>query len=108
MPCATPRSIEAREAAGRCHGIRLENPRSWRSDTAMQRDHPHLGASYKIIPQKDEAFGVEVTIPEMATTTVTGFATAADAERWIARHKEAVAAGRPSRGTFRSMQKRSQ
>ncbi len=74
----------------------------------MQRDHPHLGASYKIIPQKDEAFGVEVTIPEMATTTVTGFATAADAERWIARHKEAVAAGRPSRGTFRSMQKRSQ
>ena len=72
----------------------------------MQKDHPHLGASYRIIPQADEAFGVEVTIPDMAPTMVTGFATAADAERWVAKHQSSVAAGRPVRSTFRTMQKR--
>jgi hypothetical protein len=78
-----------------------------RSVAAMPRDHPHQGASYRIVPRNDEAFGVEVTIPDMAPATVTGFATLADAERWIAKHKEAVAAGRPSRNTFRTLQRRS-
>jgi hypothetical protein len=60
-----------------------------------------------VVPQNDEAFGVEVTIPDMSPTTVTGFATLADAERWIARHKAAVAAGWPARNTFRTLQRRS-
>jgi len=67
----------------------------------MQQDHPHVGASYRIVP-KDDAFGVEVTIPGMASTTVTGFATMADAERWIAKHKESVSAGRPRRPSFKT------
>ena len=73
----------------------------------MQRDHPHQGASYRILPRQGEAFGVEVTIPDMAPTTVSGFPTLADAERWIARHKEIVSAGRPVRSTFRTLQRRS-
>ena len=73
----------------------------------MTRDHPHQGASYRILPRNGEAFGVEVTIPEMAPTTVSGFPTLDAAERWIARHKEIVAAGRPVRSTFRTLQRRS-
>jgi hypothetical protein len=72
----------------------------------MPREHPHQGASYRIVPRNGEGFGVEVTIPEMAPTTVSGFPTLADAERWIARHKEIVAAGRPVRSTFRTLQRR--
>src|SRR5262252_6822255 len=66
-----------------------------RGPAIMSRDHPHRGASYRILPRDGEAFGVEVMIPEMAPTKVSGFPTLADAERWIARHKEIVAAGRP-------------
>ena len=73
----------------------------------MTRDHPHRGASYRILPRDGDAFGVEVMIPEMAPATVSGFPTLADAERWIARHKEIVAAGRPVRSTFRTLQRRS-
>ena len=73
----------------------------------MPREHPHHGASYRTLPLGEGAFGVEVTIPGMAPATVTGFGTVADAERWIAKHKEAVAAGRPTRSTFRTQQKRS-
>jgi hypothetical protein len=36
-------------------------------------------------------FGVEVTIPDSFPTTITSFATAADAEAWIAAHKRQVA-----------------
>jgi hypothetical protein len=73
----------------------------------MPQDHPHRGAAYRILPRQGEAFGVEVAIPDMAPTTVSGFPTLADAERWIARHKEIVAAGRPVRSTFRTLQRRS-
>ena len=72
----------------------------------MPQDHPHQGASYRILPRQGEAFGVEVTIPDMSPTTVSGFPTLGDAERWIARHKEIVAAGRPVRSTFRTLQRR--
>jgi len=59
----------------------------------MEKYHPHSGATYRLVPQKDSAFGVEVTIPDMHPTTVTGFATQADAEMWIAKHKERLASG---------------
>jgi hypothetical protein len=39
----------------------------------------------------DMTFGVEVTIPDSFPTTITSFATAADAEAWIAAHKRQVA-----------------
>ena len=57
----------------------------------MERTHPYASATYRVIRQSGGAFGVEVTIPETHPTTVTSFATAEDAEAWIARHKERVA-----------------
>jgi hypothetical protein len=67
----------------------------------MQQPHPHAGATYRVVVQKDDAFGVEVTIPDMSPTTVTGFAALADAERWIASHRKAVNGPRPERSSFR-------
>jgi hypothetical protein len=59
----------------------------------MDQTHPHSGATYKLVPQGDQTFGVVVAIPDMHPTTVTGFATEADAERWIASHKDRIAKG---------------
>ena len=63
---------------------------------AMVQPHPHAGATYKIIARKDGAFEVEVTVPYAKTPlTITGLSTRAQAERWIARHQAAIAAGAP-------------
>jgi hypothetical protein len=59
--------------------------------------HPHAGATYKLLRAPGRAFAVEVSIPGMNPTLVTGFGAEAEAERWIERHKQAVAAGPPSR-----------
>lgn len=56
----------------------------------MEQKHPHAEAVYRVISLPDNTFGVEVVIPDTEPTTVTSFATAADAEAWIARHKERV------------------
>ena len=66
----------------------------------MTQPHPHLGAAYRLT-QSGDAFAVEVSVPGMAPTTISGCATMASAERWIAEHREAVAAGRPVRPLFR-------
>jgi hypothetical protein len=59
----------------------------------MARTHPHAEATYRIVTlPKEGAFGVEVVIPESLPTTVTEFATEAEAEAWIARHKSRVEA----------------
>ena len=60
--------------------------------TTMARTHPHAEATYRVIPLKDGTFGVEVVIPETYPTTVSPFATEAEAEAWIARHKRNVEA----------------
>jgi len=59
----------------------------------MEQRHPHSDASYRIVPQTDMTFGVEVMIPGTQPTTVTNFTTEADAKRWIAKHREEVAMG---------------
>ena len=56
-------------AAGRPAGG--NDNRMTRSVAATPRDHPHLGASYQIVPRNDADFGVEVTIPGTSPTTVT-------------------------------------
>jgi hypothetical protein len=56
----------------------------------MEQKHPHADATYRVIHQPDGTFGIEVTIPETQPTTVTSFATTADAEAWIAAHKQRV------------------
>jgi hypothetical protein len=57
----------------------------------MEQRHPHADATYRVIQRPDKTFGVEVTIPDTHPTTVTSFATAADAEAWIAAHKQQAA-----------------
>ena len=57
----------------------------------MDQRHPHTDALYRVVIRHDQTFGVEVKIPEMNPTIVTNFTTAADAEAWIAAHKQRVA-----------------
>jgi len=58
----------------------------------MQKQHPHFGATYRIVPLEDATFAVEVSIPERPPTTITSFVSHAAAETWIANHKSHVAA----------------
>lgn len=63
----------------------------------MDDKHPHDGATYVILRHDDGSFGVEVTIPGANPITISGLDGEAGAEKWIARHKETVAKGRPRR-----------
>jgi hypothetical protein len=60
---------------------------------AMKSKHPHSDATYRIVQNQDMTYGVEVTIPGTQPTTVSSFASEAEADRWIASHKEGVAVG---------------
>jgi hypothetical protein len=59
----------------------------------MTAVHPHVDASYRLIPGDDSSFAVEVSIPGSAPTKVSGFDSQAKAEAWIERHKANVATG---------------
>ena len=67
-----------------------------------ERDHPHLGASYKVIRMKDKSYGVEVAIPDAFPAMITGLATKEDADQWIERHKTEIAKGAPQHSKFNS------
>ena len=58
----------------------------------MARTHPHAEATYTVVLLEDGTFGVEVVIPETYPATVSPFASAPEAEAWIARHKTRVEA----------------
>jgi hypothetical protein len=64
----------------------------------MVLPHPHTDATYRIIRRPDMSFGAEVSIPGQRLATVTGFATEALAEAWVAKHKREVAEHEPYRG----------
>ena len=68
---------------------------------AMARIHPHAEATYTVVPLEDGTFGVKVAIPETYPTTVRPFASEAEAEAWIAKHKTQVEAGATSGQWFR-------
>ncbi len=53
----------------------------------MPATHPHADAAYATVPHKDGGYAVEVLIPNSSPTIVSGFATAAAANAWAARHK---------------------
>jgi len=55
--------------------------------------HPHAEAQYRILPREAMGYAVEVAIPDMNPTTVTGFASQQDAASWIAGHRQRVASG---------------
>jgi hypothetical protein len=65
------------------------------------RTHPHAEATYRVIPLEDGGFGVEVEIPNTYPTTVSRFATEAEAEKWIAQKKERVVAEGAAQKWFR-------
>jgi hypothetical protein len=46
----------------------------------MALKHPHAEATYRVVQLKDMSHGVEVTIPDQRPTSVSSFATKADAE----------------------------
>src|SRR5437763_1948162 len=54
------------------------------------KTHPHAEASYTVIPFGDGSFAVEVRIPDSHPAKVSPFASEADAEAWIADHRQRV------------------
>jgi hypothetical protein len=52
--------------------------------------HPHAEATYRTVPLKDGAFGVEIVIPGTYPTIMSSFETAAEAGEWIAEHRSFV------------------
>jgi len=67
----------------------------------MARTHPHAEASYRVISRPSGDFSVEVSIPDSNPTTVSSFASEADAVAWIAEHKSRVEAQSSATGWFR-------
>jgi hypothetical protein len=63
----------------------------------MAKPDPAAQASFRLVPQQDGSYGVEVTIPETYPTMVTGFASMEAAETWVMRYKQRVESGPPSR-----------
>ena len=59
----------------------------------MAQKHPHADATYRILPLKDGAYGVEVAIPDRSPAVVTSFATEEAAQAWIAEHKRQAESG---------------
>ena len=55
-----------------------------------QRTDPHAEAAYWVIPLDKEAFAVEVITPWNYPTTVSTFASAADAKAWIAAYRRRI------------------
>ena len=67
----------------------------------MPKTHPHAEASYRVIQLDGSGFAVEVSIPDSYPTRVSPFATAADAEAWIADHRRRVETQTQAGGWFR-------
>jgi hypothetical protein len=61
----------------------------------VAKEHPHAGATYRVVPQKDLTFGVEVSVPGSSTAMVTSFAAEQIAEARIADYKRRVAEKTP-------------
>jgi hypothetical protein len=72
----------------------------------MAKDHPHAGASYRVVVQEDSTYGVEVMVPCCYPALVTSFATEEIADAWITDHKRRVAENAP-RGFMRARSARS-
>jgi|GEM_PF-1243811 predicted metal-dependent hydrolase len=70
------------------------------------KTHPHAGATYRVIVFADGSFGVEVSIPNSEPTTVSRFVTEADAEAWIAEHRQRVQEQAQPGGWFRNSARR--
>jgi hypothetical protein len=65
----------------------------------MAREHPHAGASYRVVVQGSSTYGVEIMVPFCYPALVTSFSTEELAEAWITEHKRQVAEYAPRRFT---------
>jgi hypothetical protein len=63
----------------------------------MAKEHPHAGATFRVVPQKDLSFGVEVKVPGSFPAMVTSLATEQAAEAWITDYKRRVTENVPHR-----------
>jgi hypothetical protein len=59
----------------------------------MATSHPYADAIYRVVAFDDGGFGVEVTLPDMLPTMVTGLGSQPAADAWIARHRARTEAG---------------
>jgi hypothetical protein len=66
----------------------------------LDRQHPHLGATYKTVGLPNGTYNVEVTIPGSAVVTISKFKTEAAAAAWIADHERQIAQGTMARAKF--------
>lgn len=66
----------------------------------MDKQHPHLGATYKTVGQANGTYNVEVTVPGSAVVTISEFKTEAAAAAWIADHERQIAQGSLARAKF--------
>lgn len=82
-------------------GCRVPGPLLRHHIIQMPKMHPHAEAAYRVVSLAGGYFGVEVVIPETHPTTVSKFATEAEAEEWIARHKSRVQAEVSAQRWFR-------
>jgi len=72
----------------------------------MAEEHPHTGASYRVVIQENLTYGVEVVVPSCYPALVTSFSSEEIAEAWITDHKRRVAENAP-RGFMRAKSVRS-
>jgi hypothetical protein len=72
----------------------------------MAKEHPHAGAYYRVLPQENSTYGVEVLVPGVFPARVTSFATEEIAEAWIIDHKRRATENAP-RGFMRARRLRS-
>jgi hypothetical protein len=61
----------------------------------MDKSHPHAEASYRVMPLDGGVFGVELVIPDMHPTMLTGSISQEAAKAWIANHEQQLRS-RPS------------
>jgi len=69
----------------------------WKLLKAMDKQHPHFVATYKIARLTDGTFAVGVTIPGMELINMPGFASEELAGAWVANHEREIAAGTTAR-----------
>jgi hypothetical protein len=86
---------------GHVWAARVSSRRQTHYMRLMARTHPHAEATYTVVPLEDGTFGVRVAIPETYPTTISPFASEADAEAWVTKHKIQVEAGATSGQWFR-------
>jgi hypothetical protein len=71
----------------------------------VDKQHPHLGATYRIFRDIDGTICVEMMFPVAPSVKAKGFGTEALAAAWIAGHERQVATGSLAREKLRLWKK---